>query len=136
MALGDPTVNPDGTRFGATLLVASGFAQLVFGFAAVGGLEALERNVRRIEATPQVGGKMYLGLSAWGVMLLLFGAGEIVAGLRLARRRPSARLIALAAAMFGLAIAFFTLAFFRVAAVVTIVLLLLTIYVLSYHVKD
>jgi hypothetical protein len=141
MELGDrdaPDNRPaDGpwTTAGTLLLLVSATTQLVYGAAAIAGVSALEDNVRKIESDPSFG-KLYLSLAAWGVLLALVGAAELGAAWALARRRPYARLMGLGAALFGLGVAFFTLAIFHGAALITVGLLLLALYVLSYRVRD
>jgi hypothetical protein len=131
---GPPAHGESWTTAGAVLLLLTAIAHIAYGAAAIGGLEALQDNVRDIESNPQFG-KLYLGLSTWGVLLVLAGAAEFFAGARLARRRPNARLVSLAATLPGLALCFFTLALFHGAALVTLALLLAALYVLSYRVS-
>jgi hypothetical protein len=115
------------------LLGASAIFQVVYGVAAISGDAALKDNIRRIESDPHFG-SLYLGLTAWGVVLALVGICELAAARSLWRGAPQARLLGLAAALFGLAAAFFTLAIFHFAALVTLVLLFAALYVLSYRV--
>jgi hypothetical protein len=117
------------------LLGLTAAAQIIYGVLAIGGVEALEANVREIERDPRFG-TLYLSLPAWGALLIVIGSAELTAAWRLSRRAPHARLACLAAALFGLAAAFFTLALFHLAALITVVLLLSAIYVLSYRVDD
>lgn len=119
----------------ALLLVLAAAAHLIFGAAAIAGVEALEDNVRDIEASPGFG-DLYLSLSGWGVVLGLVGLLELAAGVSLIRARPAGRLLGLTAALLGLGASFFTLALFRVPALGTVVLTLAALYVLSYRVHE
>jgi hypothetical protein len=129
------TPSSDGrwTPLAAWLLALAAVAQVAYGLAAITGTAALEDNVRAIESNPDFG-RLYLSLPAWGVLLALVGVGELAAAWALARRVPYGRLLGLGAALFGLALAFFTLAILHAAALVTLVLLLAALYVLSYRV--
>lgn len=109
-------------------------AQLAYGAAAIGGDGALKANVQEIESNPNFG-KLYLSLVGWGVLLTLAGVFEAYAAQALLRRTRHGRVLALCATLPGLLLAFFTLAIFKVAAVVTVVLLFATLYVLSYRVE-
>lgn len=123
------------TIIGVVLLVVSAVTQIAYGAAAIGGLQVLQDNVEEIESQPQFG-KLYLGLGTWGVLLVLAGLGQAVAAQALARGRRSARLGALLAVLPGMVAAVFTLALFRGAALVSLALLVSTLYVLSYRVSD
>jgi hypothetical protein len=120
---------------GALLLALSAIAQLAYGAAAIGGDDALQANIREIEANPQFG-TLYFGLAAWGVILVIAGIAQALAGWALARRAPHGRLLGLGATLLGLGAAFFTLAIFHVAALITLVLLIAAMYVLSYRIRD
>lgn len=125
---------PSGATAAAVLLLLTATLQIAYGAAAIGGLGALEENVRDIESKPQYG-ELYLSLGVWGVLLVLAGLAQLAAGVSLARRGPSGRLPGLSATLPGLAVAIFTLALFEVAALVTLVLLIAALYVLSYRVE-
>lgn len=140
----DPDIDPDPAATatggdwsiaGAVLLLLTAIAHIAYGAVAISGIEALDDNVREIEADPRFG-TLYLSLVGWGVLLTLAGLAELFAAWRLARRAPHARLAGLVVALPGLALSFFTLALFRGFAVVTAVILLLAMYVLSYRVPD
>lgn len=119
----------------ACLLALVAATQALYGVMAVAGAGALERNVRRIEANPDFG-TLYFSLPVWGVLLILIAAAELAAAVVLARRVPYARLYALGATLLGLAIAFFTIALFRGAALLPLALLFVVLYALSYRVSD
>lgn len=123
------------TATGAGLLLLAAVAQIAYGVAAIGGYDPLEDNVRQIESRSQFG-ELYLSLGGWGVILVLVGIAELWAASSLARRRRHGRLAGLCAALFGLGVAFFTLALFRVAAIATMGILVAALYVLSYRVGD
>ena len=115
------------------LLGASAVAQFVYGVLAISGEATLKANVSEIESNPHFG-TLYLGLTGWGVILALVGISELVAARSLVRRNPSARLLGLGASLFGLAVAFFTLAIFHAAALITLFPLFATLWILSYRV--
>jgi hypothetical protein len=123
------------TTVAAVLLGLSAVAQVAYGAAAIGGDASLEANVREIESAPHFG-TLFLSLAGWGVILALVGACEFIAAWSLVSRAQHARLFALGAVLFGLAAAFFTLAIFHVAALVTLGLLVAALYVLSYRVAS
>ncbi len=120
---------------GAVILVMSGATQVVFGLAALAGNAALEQNVQEIESNPSFG-KLYLGLGAWGAVLIMVGGAQLGAARSLLKVRPGARLVALGATLFGLLAAFFTLAILHFGSVACVVLLLSAMYVLSYRIDD
>ncbi len=129
-----PATGGQWVKTGAVLLLLAGITQVAYGAAAIGGIAALEDNVREIESDPRYG-ELYLSLAAWGLLLVMAAIGELFAAWRLARRARGARLAGLGAALLGLAVAFFTLALFHLAALVTVALLLAALYVLSYRVN-
>lgn len=135
---GDAPAGPSGGSWvtaGAVLLLFAAVTQLVYGLAALTGFGALEDNVRDIESNQHFG-DLYLSLGGWGVLLLLAALAELGAALSLARRREHSRLLGLGAAILGLGVAFFTLALFHLAALVSVTILFLAMYVLSYRVGD
>jgi hypothetical protein len=123
------------TTVAVALVAIVGVAQIAYGAAAIGGLGALEDNLREIEANVQFG-HAYLSLGAWGVLLVVCGLAELGAALAFRRGRPHARLFGLCATLIGMVLAFFTLAIFRVAALITLAFLFAALYVLSYRVSD
>ncbi|MDQ3572433.1 MAG: hypothetical protein M3383_06180 [Actinomycetota bacterium] len=116
----------------ATLIAVAGAAHLAFAITAISGGESLQANVEEIESNADFG-KLYFSLGTWGVIMLIAGAGEIAASASFWRRTTNWRLAGLLGAYGGLAGSFFTLAIFRVAGLVTIAVLLVAIYLLSYH---
>lgn len=133
-----PGVEHDDTRSRAVavaLLAVGGLTQAVFGIAAIGGLRALEDNVQEIESNPNFG-HLYLGLTGWGVLLLLAGAAQIGAARAVRRGSPVGRVLALGAALAGLGLGFFTLAIFHAATFGPLAISLASLYVLSYRVDD
>lgn len=133
----DPPTDRGGAwRVAGTVLVGTAAAlQLLYGIAALAGLQALQDNVDQIESDLRFG-ELYFDLGTWGVLLVLAGLLEAGATVALVRRKPSARLVALLVLLPGLVVAFFTLALFRVAALVCLAVLLAALYVLSYRVGD
>lgn len=136
----DPPAGPqDGhgsaTRSGVVLLMIVGTLQVVYGVAAIIGVSELRESVRDIEENPNYG-KLYLSLTGWGILLLLIGLVSLVAARSLEQRREHGRMLGLCAALVGLGTAFFTLAIFHVASLISVVLLLIALYVLSYLVED
>lgn len=114
------------------LILFAGVAHLAFGVTAIGGAASLQDNVREIESNADFG-KLYFSLEVWGLIMLVLGAAELAACASFWRRTPNWRLAGLLAAYGGLTGAFFTLAIFRAGGLVTIALLLIAIYLLSYH---
>lgn len=122
-------------RSGVALLLLAGALQVLYGIAAVTGFSGLQESVRDIESNPNYG-KLYLSLTGWGVLLLLVGSATLWGAAALRRGRPHGRMLGLCAALLGLGTAFFTLAIFHEASLISVVVLLVTIYVLSYLVED
>lgn len=122
-------------RWGVALLAVVGGLQVVYGLAAVSGYGPLRESVRDIESNPNYG-KLYFSLAVWGVLLLLVGSACVWSARKLQHDARHARMGGLCAALVGLGLAFFTLAIFHVASLVSVVLLLMTLYVLSYRVED
>ena len=119
---------------GALILLA-GIIDVVLGIGALTGAGRLEANIREIESNGDFG-DLYFSLSAWGVIALVLGLGAMAGGANLVGGSARGRLPGLIAAYFALAGAFFGLAIFRWLAVASIVLLLVAIYLLSYHVSS
>lgn len=135
---GDAPAGPSGGSWvtaGAVLLVLAAVTQLVYGIAALTAFGPLEDNVRDIESNPNFG-DLYLSLGGWGVLLLVVAVAELGAALSLARRRHHARVLGLGASIIGLGVAFFTLALFHLAALISLAILFCAMYVLSYRVGD
>lgn len=122
-------------RSSVALLTLCGALQILYGGAAILGLPALEANVEQIESNPNFG-KLYFSLAVWGLLLLLVGTLCLWSARLLGRDAPIARLAGLSGALVGLGLAFFTLAIFRAASLISIVVLLVTLYVLSYQLED
>lgn len=122
-------------RSGVALLTLCGALQVLYGAAAVLGLEALKESVEEIESNPNYG-KLYFSLVMWGVLLLLAGAACLWSARLLRRDSPYARLAGLSAALVGLGLGFFTLAIFHEASLISVVVLLITLYVLSYRLEE
>lgn len=120
---------------GAGLLLLAAASHIVLGAAAIAGNGTLEDHVSQIESNPNFG-RLYLGLGTWGAILLLIGLAQVGAVRSLVRRSEHARVFGLSTAILGLGAAFFTLAIFRFAALVSVGLLLCALYVLSYRVDD
>jgi len=132
----EPSEEPGSSHgAGVALLVLAGSLQLLYGTAAVVGFSGLQESVRDIESNPNYG-KLYLPLTGWGILLLLVGAATLLTARLLHRRGLYARMYGLCAALVGLGLAFFTLAIFHEASLISIVVLLVTTYVLSYLVRD
>lgn len=132
----EPSEDPGSShRAGVALLVLAGALQVLYGTAAVTGFSGLEESVREIESNPTYG-KLYLSLTGWGVLLLLVGLATLRSAGGLRRGVPNARMYGLCSALVGLGLAFFTLAIFHEASLISIVVLLVTTYVLSYLVND
>jgi hypothetical protein len=121
------------TTVAAVLLGVPAVAQIAYGAAAIAGDASLQANIHQIESNPQFG-TLFLSLTGWGVVLALVGAFGFVAAWSLKSRASHARLFALGAVLFGLAAAFFTLAIFHAAALVTLGFQFAALYVLSYRV--
>lgn len=119
----------------ATLVLVAGMAHIAFGFTAITGTETLQENVEEIESNPNFG-KLYFSLATWGLIMLAVGVAEVASSAAFWRRTPNWRLASLLAAYAGLTAAFFTLAIFRASALITVVLLLVAIWLYSYHSKD
>lgn len=132
----EPSEGPgSGHRAGVALLVLAGALQVLYGVAAVAGYSGLKESVEEIESNPTYG-KLYLSLTGWGILLLVVGLATLWSATALRRRHAYGRMCGLCGALIGLGLAFFTLAFFHEAALLTIVVTLVTVYVLSYLVDD
>lgn len=122
-------------RWAVASALLIGLAGVVFGalgLAALGGADRIESYVAEIESNADFG-SLYLSLGVWGVIALAVGAAELAASISLWRDPVRARLGALIVAYFGLPLAFFTLAIFRLGSVAAALLLLGAIWVLSYR---
>jgi hypothetical protein len=117
------------------MLFLAAIAHVAYGIAAIDGIDVLKRNVDEIESNGKFG-DLYLSLPWWGVLLTLVGLAEFAAAMSFSRRSPQARLYGLGASLVGLAISFFTLAIFHVAALITVALTGIALYLLSYRVDD
>ena len=115
----------------SALVVLAALLSAAMGVAAVAGADWLTDNVDEIERT--TGLTMYASLAAWGWLLVGLGLAEGAAAGALWRRTPNCVLAALTSSYFALAAAFFSLPIFRVAGLVLVTLLLVAVFLLSYH---
>ena len=115
-------------RLAAGLLLAVGTAHAALGIAGIAGIAAFEANVEEIEQTVADG--LYASLAAWGALMLVLGIGELLAARAVWAGSPNGWLVGLISAFCGLGGAFFTLAIFRFAGVLTIALGFVAIYLL------
>ncbi|MEA2348537.1 MAG: hypothetical protein QOG62_2324 [Thermoleophilaceae bacterium] len=123
---------PDLTRPAAALVLLAGLLHVVLGGAALLGTPALEANVKQIESNPDYG-HLYFSLAVWGAIVLVLGFGELAAAAAAMRRTEAGWLSAMLLAFLGLTISFFSMAIFRVGALVAIVLLFMACFLLAYH---
>jgi hypothetical protein len=131
-ATGDEEEYRDLTPVAATLLVLAGVIQVVLGVMAIAGASPLQDAVNQIETTEGFG-KLYFSLPVWGALFVLFGLGEIASARAALRRTEAGWLAGLISAFLGLALTFFGLPIFRLAAVAVLVLLLAAAFLLAYH---
>lgn len=127
-----PLREPRAARFAGLLILLAGAVHLTIGAAGVAGTSGLEANVAEIESNEDFG-SLYFSLGTWGAIMLILGAGELMAAVRLLRARPRGTLVGILVASVGLAGAFAGLAIFRWAALAPIPLLLVAILILSRH---
>jgi hypothetical protein len=122
----------DLTRAAAALLAVAGVIQAVLGVMAIAGASPLQAAVHQIETTEGFG-KLYFSLPVWGGLFVLFGLGQIASARAALRGTEAGWLAGLISAFLGLALTFFGLPIFRLAAVAVLVLLLLAAFLLAYH---
>lgn len=127
-----PSATGTASRVAAGLLALVGAAHGALGVGAIAGLDTFVANVEKIERTVSAG--LIASLAAWGWVMLLLGIAELIAARSLWSGSPNGRLAGQLTAFLGLGGAFFTLAIFRLAGAVTIVLGLAAIYLLNYRV--